>query len=100
MKLIKNMNNIQDDIKQLLDIHAHHMVNCFKNLTIKYEYCAERGIYLMSYYPDKLPYYEEFAEETMKFADKINITYNELNAPLFCDNEKLFKLSKNAITIC
>lgn len=100
MKLMKNMNNIQKVIETQLNTYAHHMVNCFKNLTIKYEYCEERGIYLMSYYPDKLADYWEFADDAMKFADKMNITYNELNAPLFCDNEQLFKLSKKAITIC
>jgi len=93
------MNNIQNIIEKQLNAHAHHMVNCFKNLTIRYEYCVSKDIYLMSYYTDKLVDYNEFAEDAMKFADKMNIIYNELNAPLFCDNEKLFKLSANATTI-
>lgn len=65
-------------------------------LTIKFEYSSNRGCYVVSFSPETMiSLDEEFCEEAMNFEDEMNEEF-ENEAPLFCDDEKLFKLSPNA----
>lgn len=75
------------------------MVNRYEWLSIKFEYSEKRGIYLVSYSPiQKIEEDESFIKDSMDFEDKINILYGN-DSPLFCDEEKYFKLSSNAEVI-
>ena len=72
------------------------MVNRFKWLSIKFEYNEKKGVYLVSYAPiSEISANDDFISESMAFEDKMNTFYGD-NAPLFCDEEKYFKLSENA----
>lgn len=75
------------------------MVDRYKWLSIKFEYNEKRGIYLVSYSPvSKIGNSDDFIKDSMEFEDKINSLYGDAS-PLFCDEEKYFKLSSNAETI-
>lgn len=75
------------------------MVNRYKWMSIRFEYSETRGVYLVSYSPaDRIQGCEEFIEESIDFEDKMNALYGD-DAPLFCDEEKYFKLSDNAETV-
>lgn len=75
------------------------MVNRYKWLNIKFEYSEKREIYLVSYSPvQKIEEDESFMRDSMDFEDKISILYGD-EAPLFCDEEKYFRLSSDAETI-
>ena len=72
------------------------MVDRYKWLNIKFEYNKTRGIYLVSYSPvQKIEESDSFIKETMDFEDKMNFLYGD-DSPLFCDEEKYFKLSSDA----
>ncbi|MCD8203474.1 MAG: hypothetical protein LUD48_07515, partial [Prevotella sp.] len=72
------------------------MVNRYKWLKIKYEYSEDRHVYLVSYSPiGKIEKNEDFMKESIDFENEISLLY-ENYAPLFCDEESLFKLSQNA----
>lgn len=75
------------------------MVNRYKWLSIKFEYSEKYNVYLVSYAPiQKIEEDSRFIKDSMDFEDKINASYDD-NAPLFCDEEKYFKLSSDAETI-
>lgn len=75
------------------------MVSRYRWLTIKFEYSEKRGVYLVSYSPAvDICSNDDFMSESMAFEDKMNALYGD-DAPLFCDEEKYFKLSDNAETI-
>ena len=54
---------------------------------------------MVSYYPiERIDQCDEFCLEASDFEDSINLEYLD-DAPLFCDDERLFRLSPNAETI-
>lgn len=75
------------------------MVNRYRWLNIKFEYSEKQGVYLVSYAPiSEISSNDDFISESMDFEDKMNAFYGD-NAPLFCDEEKYFKLSEDAEVI-
>lgn len=87
---------INNEIETKLRNWFEQMVDRYKWLNIKFEYSETRGIYLVSYSPiQKIEESNSFIKETMDFEDKMNFLYGD-NSPLFCDEEKYFKLSSNA----
>ena len=73
-----------------------NMVNRYRWLSIKFEYNEKRGVYLVSYAPiSEISANDDFISDSMAFEDKMNALYGD-NAPLFCDEEKYFKMSVNA----
>ena len=86
-------------IENTLRVWAKDMVSRYDWLTIRFEYNEDRHHYLVSYYPgETIEQNDEFCLESSDFEDCINLEYlNE--APLFCDDERLFHLSPNAETI-
>ncbi len=87
--------HIENTLREYFDT----MINRYKWLKIKFEYNEKRGVHLVSYSPkEKIAEDENFLKDSMAFEDKINLQYED-NAPLFCDDEKYFKLSSNAETI-
>lgn len=78
---------------------AKDLVARYEWLKIRFEYSDIRNRYLISYYYSKdLHDDNTFFTEAMSFEDKMNSLHGE-NAPLFCDEEELFKLSLNAESI-
>ena len=87
---------INNEIETTLRNWFEQMVDRYKWLNIKFEYSETRGIYLVSYSPiQKIEESDSFIKETMDFEDKMNFLYGD-NSPLFCDEEKYFKLSSDA----
>lgn len=87
---------INNEIETKLRNWFEQMVDRYKWLNIKFEYNKTRGIYLVSYSPiQKIEESDSFIKETMDFEDKMNFLYGD-DSPLFCDEEKYFKLSSNA----
>ena len=86
-------------IEKILREWAKDMVNRYDWLTIRFEYNEDRRHYLVSYYPgERIDQCDEFCLESSDFEDSINLEYLD-DAPLFCDDERLFRLSPNAETI-
>lgn len=87
------------DLETKLRDWFEEMVNRYKWLSIKFEYSEERGVYLVSYSPiQKIEENDSFIKDSIEFEDKINMLYGD-KAPLFCDEEKYFKLSSEAEVI-
>ena len=87
------------ELESILREWAKDMVNRYEWLTIRFEYNENRGHYLVSYYPaERINQSDEFCLESSDFEDSINLKYLN-NAPLFCDDERLFRLSPKAETI-
>lgn len=83
-------------IEDSLRSWAKKMVKRYSWLTIRFEYSNDENHYLVSYYfSEKIDENNPFYKEALDFEDKINEDYLE-NAPLFCDEESLFKLSPSA----
>lgn len=83
-------------IECLLREYANVMEKQYNWLTIKFEYNENKQQYLVSYSPkDRIQSDNEFMTDSMMLEDYFNMVYGEL-APLFCDDEELFKLSPNA----
>lgn len=75
------------------------MVRWHNWLTIKFEYNEKKQQYLVSYYPkDKIQSDDEFITDSMMLEQMFVDFYGDY-APLFCDEEELFKLSPNAEVI-
>lgn len=72
------------------------MLQKYTWLSIKYEYSDIEKCFLVSFSPSLLTKASEnFSREALEFENKMNIEY-DTDAPLFCDDEELFKLSSNA----
>lgn len=72
------------------------MINRYNWLQISFEYNANRGVYLVSYAPSsEITESDRFIQESMDFENRLNMIYGD-EAPLFCDEEKYFKLSDSA----
>lgn len=83
-------------IDYLLREYANIMVKQYEWLTIKLEYNEDKQQYLVSYSPkDKIQNDDNFMRDSSFVEDFFNEVYGDY-APLFCDDEELFKLSPNA----
>lgn len=72
------------------------MLQKYAWLSIKYEYSNVERCFLVSFSPSILTKVsEDFSEDALKFENKMNIEH-DIDAPLFCDDEELFKLSSDA----
>ena len=77
------------ELEKTLRQWAEDMVKRYTWLTIR--------AYLISYSPEsKADEDERFVIESSAFEDRINEQYDGLKAPLFCYEERLFKLSPTA----
>ncbi|MCR5139437.1 MAG: hypothetical protein K6B45_04665 [Bacteroidaceae bacterium] len=86
----------KDKIGQALRDWAKEMVRKYEWLTIKFEYSDARDRYLVSYSPSAvIEDNEAFCRESMSFEDEMNLMFPD-DAPLFCDEERLFRLSGHA----
>lgn len=86
----------RDNIKKKLHTWLSSMTMKYNWLQVKLEYKEDRGVFLVSFSPvSQIELSEEFNREAMQFADEMNATYGN-EAPLFTDEEALFKLSDNA----
>ena len=82
------------ELEKTLRQWAEDMVKRYTWLTIRFEYNEKRRAYLISYSPEsKADEDERFVIESSAFEDWINEQYDGLKAPLFCYEERLFKLS-------
>ena len=88
------------EVERTLRQWAKDLVSRYTWLTIRFEYNERREAYLVSYYPEwKIEEDEDFVIESGAFEDRMNEQYDEFRAPLFCYEEKLFKLSPHAEVI-
>lgn len=86
-------------IDYLLREYANIMVKQYKWLTVKFEYNEDTNNYLVSYSPkDKIQSDDNFMRDRDFVEDFFKDVYGDL-APLFCNEEELFKLSPNAEVI-
>lgn len=70
----------------------------FPWLTIKYEFSQKRNLWLVSFSPvSQIELSDDFNKEAMAFEDEMNAKYGYM-APLFTDEESLFRLSPVAKT--
>lgn len=89
------MNKIENKLR----VWFNEMVNRYNWLCIKYEYRDDYNTYLVSFSPvEKISTDNNFIEDAIDFENKMNMEYGD-DAPLFCDEEKYFKLSESAETI-
>ena len=90
---------IQEEIRGKLVAWFDKMMTKFEWLSIKFEYSDKLRSYLVSFSPSsKIEESDEFCAESMNFEDEMNNQYGD-SAPLFCDDEKYFKLSDKAETV-
>lgn len=86
----------KNKIEQELRLWFTQMLDKFTWLQIKFEYNRMRDCFMVSFSPEPaVSQDEKFCTEALAFEDKMNEEYGD-DAPLFCDNEELFKLSSNA----
>ena len=72
------------------------MTKKYSWLRIKFEFSEVRGVFMVSFSPVSLiEFSEQFNRDAMKFADEMNAEYGN-EAPLFTDEEALFRLSNEA----
>ena len=98
--MIKVIKNEKQVMEKTIKEWAINMVRTYTWLTIKFEY-SERFrtilidlVYLPQYGNDA-----DFHRDALAFNDKMCKVYGD-DAPLFTNNEKLFKLSDKAQVIC
>lgn len=86
----------QEEIKKKLVAWFDKMMAKYEWLSIKFEYSYKFRSYLVSFSPSsKINECDNFCIEAMSFEDEMNKLYGD-DAPLFCDDEKYFKLSEKA----
>ena len=86
-------------LEKILRRWAQDMVNRYTWLTIRFEYSEKRRVFLVSYSPRQMiSGNEPFIRDSMEFEDRMNDIYSD-DAPLFCDEERLFRLSPAAEVI-
>lgn len=86
-------------LENLLREFSNIMVKRYNWLTIKFEYNEKKQCYLVSYSPkDKIQSDDEFITDSMML-EQMFVDFFGDYAPLFCDEEELFKLSPNAEVI-
>lgn len=83
-------------MEQELRLWFTQMLDKYAWLQIKFEYNKTRGCFMVSFSPESvISQDEKFCAEALAFEDKMNEMYGD-DAPLFCDDEELFKLSSDA----
>ena len=83
-------------MEQELRLWFSQMLDKYIWLSIKFEYNKKRNCFMVSFSSkDTISQNEDFCAEAIAFEDKLNEEYGD-DAPLFCDNEELFKLSSDA----
>lgn len=86
----------RESVKSKLHAWLSSMTMKYNWLQVKLEYKEDHGVFLVSFSPvSQIELSEEFNREAMQFADEMNAIYGN-EAPLFTDEEALFKLSDNA----
>ena len=84
------------EVERILRQYAEDLVSRYTWLTIRFEYSEKRSVYLVSYSPKCLISGKTaLINEMMDFEDRMNDVYGD-DAPLFCKDEELFKLSPEA----
>ena len=84
------------EVERILRQYAEDLVSRYTWLTIRFEYSEKRSVYLVSYSPKRLiSGNDTLINEMMDFEDRMNDVYGD-DAPLFCEDERLFKLSPEA----
>lgn len=69
------------------------MTKKYSWLRVKFEFNQRRGVFMVSFSPvSRIEQSDEFNLDAINFADEMNETYGN-EAPLFTDEETLFKLS-------
>lgn len=87
------------EIRSYIMEWAKKMVKRFNWLTVRFEYSDTYQCYLVSFYYSRVIEDDNpFFIEAISFEDKMNELFLD-NAPLFCDEERLFKLSADAETV-
>lgn len=85
----------RESVKSKLYAWLSSMTMKYSWLRVKLEYKEDRGVFLVSFSPmSQIELSEEFNREAMQFADEMNAIYGN-EAPLFTDEEALFKISDN-----
>lgn len=87
-----------EEIKDKLISWSRRITSEYSGLQVRYEYNESRGVYLVSLATDEVDDMERLSVDVMAFEDEMEDAYG-YDAPLFCDNEELFKLSSKAETI-
>lgn len=83
-------------IEEILREWCQNMIKKYEWLTIRFEFNEIQKLYLVSFYPiTKIDLSDDFNKDALTFEDKMNEDYGD-KAPLFCDEESLFKLSSFA----
>ena len=90
----------KDDIKNKLIQWSNLITSRYPGLVVRFEYNESRKVFLVSLYPNDINEEdkEKFSIDVMSFEDELSDLYG-WDAPLFCDNEELFRLSQEAQTI-
>lgn len=92
------MNDKNTKLESVLREWGDAFTKKYEWLTVRFEFSKARGNYLVSFYPlSRIENDDKFNLEVMDFEDKLNQEYG-LDAPLFCDEGSLFKLSPFAET--
>jgi len=90
---------MKEDIEKRLTAWFSVMSNKYSWLRIKYEFNERRNVFVVSFSPSCcIDASDEFNKDALLFENEINNEYGDY-APLFTDEEELFKLSENAKTI-
>ena len=98
--MIKVIKNEKQMMEKTIKEWAINMVRTYTWLTIKFEYNERfRTILIDLVYPPQYGNDEDFHRDALAFNDKMCKVYGD-DAPLFTDNEKLFKLSNAAHVVC
>lgn len=89
--------------KEIIEKQLHTwfslMTKKYSWLRIKFEFNEARRVFMVSFSPvDRIELSDEFNLDAMQFSDEMNAIYGN-EAPLFTDEESLFKLSDNAEVI-
>lgn len=90
--------NMKEEIKKQLTEWFSIMLAKYTWLEIKYEYNLTKECYLVSFYVSSDIENSDFDKDVLEFEEKMDNTYGDYS-PLFCDNERLFKMSPNAILL-
>lgn len=89
----------KENIEKQLRTWFSQMTKKYSWLRIKFEFNEVRRVFMVSFSPvNQIELSDEFNRDAMQFADEMNEQYSN-DAPLFTDEETLFKLSADAKTV-
>ena len=91
--------SMKEIIEKQLRTWFAQMTKKYSWLRIKFEFNENRGVFMVSFSPvSQIELSNDFNLDAIKFADEMNERYGN-DAPLFTDEETLFKLSADAETV-